>query len=151
MQVVLGLFMEAKVGKEKKHMVDCLCINQFMKKYTLILAASLISSMAFAQILPDSVTGGQYMSGEIPVLNSAPNISGEVTPPTSGDININLPFDPSEVENIILGSANDYQFPPYTLNSATNVQTGPESILLFMLAIALGTGIYAYHIKTQKE
>lgn len=123
-----------------------------MKKYTIILVASLISSMAFAQILPDSVTGGQYMSGEIPVLNSAPNVSGEVTLPTSGDININLPFDPSEVEAPIqYNSAGDYQFPPYTLNSATKVRTGPESILLFMIAIALGTGIYAYRIKTQKE
>lgn len=40
-------------------MYDTLLVYyQFMKKYTLILAASLISSMAFAQILPDNVTGG---------------------------------------------------------------------------------------------
>jgi hypothetical protein len=136
-------------------MVDCLCINQFMKKYTLILVASLVSSMAFAQILPDSVTGGQTMSGEVPVLNSAPTMSGEVnggsTPPSSGDININLPFDPSEVEDVILGSANDYEFPPYSLNSATYVQTGPESIIIFMLAIALGTGIYTYRMRTGRD
>lgn len=132
-------------------MVDCLCINQFMKKYTLILVASLVSSMAFAQILPDNVTGGQVMSGEVPVLNSAPTMSGEVTPPPSGDININLPFDPSEVEDVVLGSANDYEFPPYTLNSATTVQTGPESIIIFMLAIALGTGIYTYRMRTGRD
>lgn len=123
-----------------------------MKKYTLILVASLVSSMAFAQILPDSVTGGQSMSGEVPVLNSAPTMSGEVTPPpASGDININLPFDPSEVEDVILGSANDYEFPPYSLNSATTVQTGPESIIIFMLAIALGTGIYTYRMRTGRD
>lgn len=125
-----------------------------MKKYTLILVASLVSSMAFAQILPDSVTGGQNMSGEVPVLNSAPTMSGEVTPPVnppSGDININLPFDPSEVEDTILGSANDYEFPPYSLNSATTVQTGPESIIIFMLAIALGTGIYTYRMRTGRD
>lgn len=49
-----------------------------MKKYTLILAAGLLSTMAFAQILPPDVTGGQIVSGEVPVLNSAPTISGEV-------------------------------------------------------------------------
>lgn len=123
-----------------------------MKKYTLILAASLISSMAFAQILPDNVTGGT-MSGEVPVLNSAPTMSGEVNPGTgNGDININLPFDPSEVENMpTYNSASDYEFPPYSLNSATTVQTGPESIILFMLALALGTGIYTYRIRTGRE
>lgn len=124
-----------------------------MKKYTLILAASLISSMAFAQILPDSVTGGT-MSGEVPVLNSAPTMSGEVTPvtPGNGDININLPFDPSEVENMpTYNSASDYEFPPYSLNSATTVQTGPESIILFMLALALGTGIYTYRMRTGRD
>lgn len=125
---------------------------QSMKKYTLILAASLISSMAFAQILPDNVTGGT-MSGEVPVLNSAPTMSGEVNPGTgNGDININLPFDPSEVENMpTYNSASDYEFPPYSLNSATTVQTGPESIILFMLALALGTGIYTYRIRTGRE
>ena len=125
---------------------------QSMKKYTLIIAASLISSMAFAQILPDNVTGGT-ISGEVPVLNSAPTMSGEVNPGTgNGDININLPFDPSEVENMpTYNSASDYEFPPYSLNSATTVQTGPESIILFMLALALGTGIYTYRIRTGRE
>lgn len=130
-------------------MVDCLCIINLMKKYTLILATALISSMAFAQILPDDVTGGQSMSGEVvPVLNSAP-ISGEVVlPPTSDDININLPFDPSEVETPVqYNSANDYEYPPYSLNAATYVRTGPESIILFMIAIALGLGIYTYRIR----
>ncbi len=135
-------------------MYDTLLVYyQFMKKYTLILAASLISSMAFAQILPDSVTGGT-MSGEVPVLNSAPTMSGEVTPvtPGNGDININLPFDPSEVENMpTYNSASDYEFPPYSLNSATTVQTGPESIILFMLALALGTGIYTYRMRTGRD
>lgn len=136
-------------------MYDTLLVYyQFMKKYTLILAASLISSMAFAQILPDSVTGGT-MSGEVPVLNSAPTISGEVKPGTgngNGDININLPFDPSEVENMpTYNSASDYEFPPYSLNSATTVQTGPESIIIFMLAIALGTGIYTYRMRTGRD
>lgn len=122
-----------------------------MKKYTLILAAGLLSTMAFAQILPPDVTGGQIVSGEVPVLNSAPTISGEVS---SGnwDININLPFDPSEVENMPnYNSANDYEFPPYTLNSATNVQTGPEMIIFFMLAVILGTAIYTYRVRTQKD
>lgn len=133
-------------------MVDCLCINQFMKKYTLILVASLVSSMAFAQILPDNVTGGQTMSGEVQVFNSAPTMSEEVTPVTPPwDININLPFDPSEVEDTILGSANDYEFPPYSLNSATYVQTGPESIIIFMLAIALGTAIYTYRMRAGRD
>lgn len=130
-------------------MYDTLLVYyQSMKKYTLILAASLISSMAFAQILPDNVTGGT-MSG----LNSAPTMSGEVNPGTgNGDININLPFDPSEVENMpTYNSASDYEFPPYSLNSATTVQTGPESIILFMLALALGTGIYTYRIRTGRE
>lgn len=131
-------------------MVDCLCIINLMKKYTLILAAALISSMAFAQILPDDVTGGQSMSGEVevPVFNSAP-ISGEVVlPQTSDDININLPFDPSEVETSAqYNSANDYEYPPYSLNAATYVRTGPESIILFMIAIALGLGIYTYRIR----
>ncbi len=134
-------------------MYDTLLVYyQSMKKYTLILAASLISSMAFAQILPDNVTGGT-MSGEVPVLNSAPTMSGEVNPGTgNGDININLPFDPSEVENMpTYNSASDYEFPPYSLNSATTVQTGPESIILFMLALALGTGIYTYRIRTGRE
>lgn len=134
-------------------MVHCLCIINLMKKYTLILAAALISSMAFAQILPDDVTGGQTMSGEVPVLNSAPTVSGEVTlPPTSDDININLPFDPSEVENPIqYNSANDYEYPPYSLNAATYVRTGPESIILFMIAVALGLGIYTYRVRANQE
>jgi hypothetical protein len=140
--------------KAKKYMVDCLCIINLMKKYTLILAAALISSMAFAQILPDDVTGGQTMSGEVvPVLNSAPTISGEVVlPPTSDDININLPFDPSEVESSTQhNSANDYEYPPYSLNAATYVRTGPESIILFMIAIALGTGIYTYRMRAGRD
>jgi len=130
-------------------MVDCLCIINLMKKYTLILAAALISSMAFAQILPDNVTGGQTMSGEVvPVLNSAPTVSGEVTTPANNDININLPFDPSEVEaSTQYNSGNDYEYPPYSLNAATYVRTGPESIILFMIAIALGLGIYTYRIR----
>jgi hypothetical protein len=134
-------------------MYDTLLVYyQSMKKYTLILAASLISSMAFAQILPDSVTGGT-MSGEVPVLNSAPTMSGEAgTGTNNGDININLPFDPSEVENMpTYNSASDYEFPPYSLNSATTVQTGPESIILFMLALALGTGIYTYRMRTGRD
>lgn len=48
-------------------------------------------------------------------------------------------------------SASDYEFPPYSLNSATTVETGPESILLFMLALALGTGIYTYRVRTGQD
>lgn len=116
-----------------------------MKKYTLILIASLLSTMAFAQILPDSVTGGASMSGEVGlVLNSASTMSSE--------ININLPFDPSEVENMpSYNSAGDYEFPPYSLNSATYVKAGPESIIFFIIAIILGTAIYTYRVRTQKE
>jgi hypothetical protein len=78
-----------------------------MKKYILILLLSLISTMAFAQILPT-------VSGEVDadmVFNSAPTMSGE--------LDISLPFDPLEVENESNGST----FPPYSLNSATYVQT----------------------------
>lgn len=121
-----------------------------MKKYTFILSI-LISTMAFAQILPDSVTGGAsedagLMSWEVDIFNSAP----EDTAIMSGEIQINLPYDPSEVEDPIFNSASDYQYPPYTLSGATNVQTGPESIMLAMLAIVLGTVIYTYHIKRQE-
>lgn len=138
-------------GKLILYMLYFSCIIKSMKKYTLILVAGLLSTMAFAQILPDSVTGGQTMSGEVPVLNSAPTMSGEVTP-VNGDINIDLPFDPSEVENMpSYNSAGDYEFPPYSLNSATNVQTGPEVIILFMLAMILGTAIYTYRVRTQKD
>lgn len=69
----------------------------------------------------------------------------------SGEIQINLPYDPSEVEDPVFNSASDYQYPPYTLSGATNVQTGPESIMLAMLAIVLGTVIYTYHIKRQED
>jgi hypothetical protein len=109
-----------------------------MKKYTLILAACLISSMAFAQILPDTV------SGEIDanlVLDSAPTMSGE--------IDIALPFDPLEVENE--SDAGDYVLPPYSLNSATYVQTGPAAIIAFMLIALLAAGIYNYRVRTQKD
>jgi len=120
-----------------------------MKKYTLILIASIISSMSFAQVLTDNVTGGQTMSGEVPVLNSAPIVSGEAS---NGDININLPFDPAEVEDTLpLNAASDYEFPPYSLNSATKVKTGPTSIILMMIAVALGAGIYTYRIRTSKD
>lgn len=124
-----------------------------MKKYTLILSI-LISTMAFAQILPGSVTGGvsedaDTMSGEIDVTDVFDSAPEELN--MSGEIQINLPYDPSEVEDPILNSAWDYQYPPYTLNSATNVATGPESIMLAMLAIVLGTVIYTYRIKTQKD
>ncbi|MBP6921344.1 hypothetical protein KBB89_02240 [Candidatus Gracilibacteria bacterium] len=103
-----------------------------MKKYALILAASLISTMAFAQIVPNNIT-----SGEVEFLNSAPSMSGE--------IDIALPFDPLEVEN------NEPTFPPYSLNSATYVQTGPASIIAFMLIALLAAGIYNYHVRTQKD
>lgn len=79
-----------------------------MKKYTLILSI-LISTMAFAQILPESVTGGVSedagtMSGEVDfdIFNSAPE---EDTAVMSGEIQINLPYDPSEVEDSIFNSA----------------------------------------------
>ncbi len=106
-----------------------------MKKYTLILAACLISSMAFAQILPDT------MSGEIDanlVLDSAPTMSGE--------IDIALPFDPLEVENSGTG-----EFPPYSLNSATYVETGAGSVIAFMLMALLGTALYSYKVRTQNN
>ncbi len=69
----------------------------------------------------------------------------------SGEINIHLPFDPSEVEPPLLNSANDYELPHYTLNSATNVPTGPESIVFVMLAAILGAGIYTYRLHAQEE
>jgi|GEM_PF-1136292 len=120
-----------------------------MKKYTLILIASIISSMSFAQVLPDNVTGGQSMSGEVPVLYSAPLASGEAS---NGDININLPFDPAEVEDALpFNAASDYEFPPYSLNAATTVKSGPASIILMMIAVALGTGIYVYRMRTNKD
>lgn len=110
-----------------------------MKKYTLILAACLISSMAFAQILPDTV------SGEIDanmVLDSAPT--------TSGEIDIALPFDPLEVENTVEVD-NSGALPPYSLNSATYVETGAGSVIAFMLMALLGTAAYSYKVRTQKD
>ena len=119
-----------------------------MKKYTLILVASLISSMAFAQILPLDITGefsadanGDTMSGEVTVLNSAPSMSDE--------IDIALPFDPLEVETE--SDAGDTVLPPYSLNSATYVQTGPAAIIAFMLIALLAAGIYNYRVRTQKD
>lgn len=99
-----------------------------MKKYTLFLLASLISTMAFAQIV----------SGEI-TLDSASTMSAE--------IDIALPFDPLEVEN----ESSEAVFPPYSLNSATYVETGAGAILLCMLAILMGTAVYSYRIRTQKD
>lgn len=107
-----------------------------MKKYTLILAACLISSMAFAQILPT-------VSGEVDaniVLDSAPTMSDE--------IDIALPFDPLEVET---ETDNSGELPPYSLNSATYVQTGPEAVIAFMLIALLGTALYSYKVRTQKD
>jgi len=112
----------------------------FMKKYTLILAACLISSMAFAQILP-TVSGEVDANGEVDasiVLNSAPTMSGE--------IDIALPFDPLEVENEVTG-----EFPPYSLNSATYVETGAGSVIAFMLMALLGTALYSYKVRTQNN
>ncbi len=108
-----------------------------MKKYTLILAACLISSMAFAQILPDTVSG--EVDANI-VLDSAPTMSGE--------IDIALPFDPLEVET---ETDNSGELPPYSLNSATYVQTGPEAVIAFMLIALLGTALYSYRVRTQKD
>lgn len=106
-----------------------------MKKYTLILAVCLISSMTFAQILPT-------VSGEVDanlVLDSAPTMSEE--------IDIALPFDPLEVET----TDNSGELPPYSLNSATYVQTGPEAVIAFMLIALLGTALYSYRVRTQKD
>ncbi len=112
--------------------------------------AALASSMTFAQILDPSITGGgqeTLASGEVavtptttttkpvvttttPVLNSAPdNMSGE--------ININIPYNPSEndIAEPYLNSAPVQQ--PYTLNSATNVPTGPELNMLIALLLSL--------------
>lgn len=108
-----------------------------MKKYILFLLASLLSTMAFAQILPDSVTWGELMPEEI-TLNSAPTMSGE--------IDIALPFDPLEVENES-GSV----FPPFSLNSATYVEAGAGSIIIMMLAVLLGTALYNYRVRTRKD
>lgn len=100
--------------------------------------------MAFAQILPTDVTG-DITSGEVDaniVLDSAPEMSGE--------IDIALPFDPLEVENET-NTGDDYVLPPYSLNSATYVETGAGSILASMLAILLGAALYTYKVRTQKD
>lgn len=119
--------------------------------------AALASSMTFAQILDPSITGGgqeTLMSGEAttanitttttpktttttPVLNSAPdNMSGE--------ININIPYNPAEndVTEPYLTSAPQGQ--QYTLNSATNVATGPalNMAIAFLLSLIISGVIY---------
>ena len=79
------------------------------------------------------------MSGEI-TLNSASSMSDE--------IDIALPFDPLEIEG-----ESDYSgdYPSFSLNSATYVQTGPGSIIASMLAILLGAALYTYKVRTQKD
>lgn len=68
-----------------------------MKKYVLILA-TLVTTLTFAQIFPDGGVGGDIMSGEPAVFNSAPIMSGEPVYPVDDSINIDLPYDPSEEE-----------------------------------------------------
>lgn len=114
-----------------------------------LIFAVLASSMTFAQILDPSITGGgqeTFASGEVttkpapttttPVLNAAPdNMSGE--------ININIPYNPSEneVDEPYFNSAPEQQ---YTLNSATNVPTGPalNMFIALILSLAIAAAIY---------
>lgn len=95
-----------------------------MKKYTLLLFTCLMCMTAFAQISPEDVVAN-LISGEVLTLDSAPTMSGE--------IEIDLPFDPLEVEDV---PDNTY-FPPYTLNSASTIETGPGAILICLLAALL--------------
>jgi hypothetical protein len=107
-----------------------------MKKIALIIAACVISTMTFAQ---DFST----MSDEIDVnflLNSAESMSDE--------IDIVIPFDPLEAEN---GGDNSVELPPYSLNSASYVETGPGAVMAFMLIALLGTALYSYKVRTQKD
>jgi hypothetical protein len=108
-----------------------------MKKYTLVLVASLISSMAFAQILPFEANG-DTMSGEI-TLNSAE------------EINIALPFDPLEIESGEQPQEEFTMIPQYSLNSATYVKTGPVAIIAFILIALLAAGVYNYRTRSQKD
>lgn len=115
--------------------------------------AALASSMTFAQILDPSITGGgqeTLASGEVtvpttpkpatgttPVLNAAPD--GNM----SGEININIPYNPSEneIDEPYFNSAPEQQ---YTLNSATNVPTGPalNMFIALMLSLIISGVIY---------
>lgn len=98
--------------------------------------------MAFAQILPDDVTGGAVMSSEV-TLNSAEDVVSNLI---SGEIDIDLPFDPLEEEtDDVLPDLNA----GYDLPTATAVETGPASIVLFLMALALGSLIYTYRLRTQ--
>ena len=103
-----------------------------MKKYLLLsISLCLLSATTLAQT---------YMSGEVDtdiVLNSASSMSGE--------IDIALPFDPLEVEDP------SGELPPYTLNSASYVETGPAAIIMFLSALILGTALYAYRSQSQKD
>ncbi len=115
-----------------------------MKKYTLLLLTVLVSTMTFAQILPDDVAGEAVMSSEV-TLNSAEEVIANTI---SGEIDIDLPFDPLEEED-------EETIPPiqynsgYDLPDATMVETGPASIVLFLMALALGSLIYTYRLRTQ--
>lgn len=115
--------------------------------------AALASSMTFAQILDPSITGGgqeTFVSGEVtvptapkpatggvPVLNAAPDDN------MSGEININIPYNPSEneIDEPYFNSASEQQ---YTLNSATNVPTGPalNMFIALMLSLIISGVIY---------
>ncbi len=70
----------------------------------------------------------------------------------SGEININLPYDPSEAED----PANDFGDEivigdDFNLNAAYEVQTGPESMIILLMALALSAGIYTAYTRTQKS
>lgn len=126
-----------------------------MKKYTLFLLASLLSTMAFAQILPDDVVGDWVMSGEVEVveeLDAAPEESETGITLVSGEIDIVLPYDPLEEADVVFDAADDdYALPAYSLSAATYVQTGPGSILFLMLIATLGTAATMYYIRTRQE
>ncbi len=120
--------------------------------------AALASSMTFAQILDPSITGGgqeTLVSGEVTTANTTTTTTPAKTTVTtpvlnsasdnmSGEININIPYNPAEndVTEPYFNSAPPEQ--QYTLNSATNVATGPElnMAIALILSLALSGIIY---------
>lgn len=156
--MILQSFYVSPVGKRKKYMVDYLCILilHVMKNVKHLLLAGIVLSgvtLAASPSLPDSAfidePTAPIVSGEVqkvtpPVtLNSAPDNT------MSGEININIPFNPAEVEQPV------QQVPPVSwvpdapknihLNSATTVETGPalNVAIALMLSLLISGFIYA--------
>ncbi len=67
-------------------------------------------------------------------MNAAPDAPNNSS--ASGEINIEIPFDPNEQENV-----NNVD-PVEQLNAAAEVETGAGMMLVFMIAVLLSTLLY---------